>query len=107
MSSYDRNTFGPLFNRYDDAPKPQAFAGETFDAEHDQSRLTRQLDRVRALMSDGSWRTLGEIAAVVPGSETALSARLRDIRKSGLTVDRRRRGDAKRGLHEYRVTEGK
>jgi hypothetical protein len=30
-------------------------------------------------------------------------ARLRDLRRLGWTVDRRRRGNPKAGLHEYRV----
>ena len=57
------------------------FDGETFDPVIDGKRLTSQLERVRALMSDGKWRTLAEIHAVVGGSEAGVSARLRDLRK--------------------------
>lgn len=35
--------------------------------------------------------------------EASASARLRDLRRAGLTVERRRRGDPKAGLWEYRV----
>ena len=35
--------------------------------------------------------------------EASISARLRDFRKHGLSVERRRRGDPRAGLWEYRV----
>jgi biotin operon repressor len=80
--------------------------GETFEAEHDAERLGTQLVRVLALMRDGEWRTLRQIADAVGGSEAGVSARLRDLRKTrhgGYTVDRERRGDPTRGLWYYRV----
>lgn len=80
------------------------FDGETFEPELDAERLSRLLDRVRRLMLDGHWRTIGEIQRLVGGSEAGVSARLRDFRKprfGGYTVERRR---IKGGLHEYRVT---
>lgn len=98
------------------------FDGVTAVAELDQKRLTGQMRRVFDVMEDGKWRTLEEIRATsfVRGlhvrdgdahndSEAAISARLRDLRKSrfgGFTVDRRRRGDPGSGLFEYRVTKG-
>lgn len=69
----------------------------------DTHRLGRQLERVKALMSDGNWRTLKAIAEAVGGSEAGVSARLRDLRKprfGGLCVSRRR---VDGGLWEYRV----
>lgn len=60
------------------------FDGETVE-EQDHERLSGQLDRVHALMRDGAWRTLGEIAAAVGGSEAGVSARLRDLRKPGIS----------------------
>jgi hypothetical protein len=57
-------------------------------------------------MSDGAWRTLEEIRSRVGGSEAAISARLRDLRKDkfgGHIVESRRRGDGSRGLWEYRL----
>jgi hypothetical protein len=80
-----------------------AFDGETFDHERDQARLSGQLARVLALMRDQHWRTLDEIRAVVGGSEAAISARLRDLRKvkfGRYAVERRHVHD---GLFEYRV----
>src|SRR6185295_3188328 len=69
------------------------FDGSTYQPDLDGQRLTTQLERVRALMSDGQWRTLAEIGAVVPGTEASLSARLRDLRKrtkGAHSVERRR-----------------
>jgi hypothetical protein len=83
------------------------FDGDTFVQEADGVRLAGQLERVRGLMIDLKWRTLGEIAAAIgAGSEAAVSARLRDLRKQkfgGHVVNRRRRGEAKRGLFEYQL----
>jgi hypothetical protein len=84
------------------------FDGITVEMQ-DVPRLRRQLDRVRALMADGQWRTLRRIVAECGGgammSEAGVSARLRDFRKTkfgGYTVERRRVPN-KRGLFEYRV----
>lgn len=66
----------------------------------DHERLATALERVRAYLADGSWRTLAEIAAACGCSEAGASARLRQLRAEGHQVDRRNRG---RGLHEYRV----
>jgi hypothetical protein len=84
---------------------PTLFDGVTFDPALDGHRLTGQLARVYALMADGHWRTLRQIAAAAGGTEAAVSARLRDLRKSkfgGHTVERRRVAGAN-GLWEYRV----
>jgi hypothetical protein len=69
----------------------------------DKKRIKTLRDRVRNLMEDGSWRTLGEIKTAVGGSEAGISARLRDLRKAplNLTVDKRRRNA--RGLWEYQL----
>lgn len=75
--------------------------GSTFVPALDRARLGRQLRAVLELMSDGSWRTLPEIAQHVVGAQTALSARLRDLRRAGFRVERRRRGSSTSGLFEY------
>lgn len=77
----------------------------TFETAADLERRERLLDRVRELMLDHHWRTLGEIRRAAGGSETGVSARLRDLRKpehGGFTVESRRRGQDG-GLWEYRV----
>lgn len=79
------------------------FDGATFTPELDADRLTTQLSRVKALMLDGHWHSLAEIARRVGGSEAGVSARLRDLRKprnGGYTVERERVQD---GLFEYRI----
>lgn len=87
--------------------KPVFFDGETYAAEHDKDRLVSQLERVKYLMSDCRWRTLSAISHITHGTEAAVSARLRDLRKERFgshTVDRRPVGSRKNGLFEYRVT---
>lgn len=87
-------------------PVPAFFDGKTYEERHDGERLASQFERVFSLMKDGRWRTLEEIAATVHGSESGVSARLRDMRKpkfGGHTVERRARGDRERGLFEYRL----
>jgi hypothetical protein len=89
------------------------FDGETYEPKHDEGRLGSVLDHVRRYMLDpmmtcGPWRTLAEIAAGLPvdATEAGISARLRDLRKErfgSYIVERRRRGDPKAGLFEYRV----
>ena len=82
---------------------PMRFDGETYEAEHDESRLAAQHRRVAALMKDGRWRTLAEISDVTGDPPASVSARLRDFRKErfgGYDVQRRRRA---KGLFEYRV----
>lgn len=86
------------------------FDGATYHAADDYERLSSQLERVKALMYDGEWRTLPQIQAIVGGSEAGISARLRDLRKSrfgGFLVNRRRLGDASRGVWSYQVVESR
>ena len=87
------------------------FDGETYSPSLDKHRLGAQLQAVYGLMRDGAWRTLREISdalstpeRIVP--EASVSARCRDLRKDrfgAFTVARRRRGEGKRGLFEYRL----
>lgn len=83
------------------------FSGATYQSRLDRCRLNRQLVAVFSLMADGAWRTLREIADAVNAPEASVSARLRDLRKKRFgawKVESRRRGEAARGLYEYRVT---
>lgn len=75
----------------------------TIEQELDAPRLGRQLLAVRLLMADGQWRTLREISEATKAPEASASARLRELRHDGHTVERRRRGDPRAGLHEYRL----
>lgn len=82
------------------------FAGETFEPDLDTSRLTGQLARVKAVVTDGRWRTLSELEHECQAPQASVSARLRDLRKPAFGrfhVERRRRGEPQLGLFEYRV----
>jgi hypothetical protein len=87
---------------------PLWFDGETYEAPFDRERLGKQAKAVYDLMRDGKWRTLEEIGHATGYSRSmpAISARLRDLRKErfgGFEVLRRRSGEAKAGLHEYKL----
>jgi hypothetical protein len=85
---------------------PPRFNGPAYDHERDSQRLTGQIQRVFALMSDGAWRTLREIAEATGDPEASVSAQLRHLRKPRFgshTVERRRRGVESSGLWEYRL----
>jgi len=85
------------------------FDGATFSPVLDGSRLTSQLWHVRQLMSDGHWWTLTSLAEGVNGTEAAVSARLRDLRKprfGGHHVEKKRDASRK-GVWLYRLALGK
>jgi hypothetical protein len=82
------------------------FGGDTYEPDLDHDRLKAQLERVKSLMADSEWRTLFEVANLTGFPTQSVSARLRDFRKErfgGHTVNRRRRGEGKRGLFEYQL----
>ena len=84
------------------------FDGKTYERREDLVRLNRLLWAVYEVMQSGRWLTLEELSSRVgvPHTQTSLSARLRDFRKAkfgGNQVESRRRGDAHRGVFEYRL----
>ena len=98
-----KDLFGDRSYSLPTPPEKVAFDGETYKADRDHARLKGQLDHVFELMKDERWRTLHDILEVVGGSEAAISARLRDLRKAkygGHTVERSHRVG---GIWEYRV----
>ena len=69
------------------------FDGPVYDPALDDDRLRRQLGRVFALMLDGRWRSLQEIADVTGDPQTSISAQLRHLRKprfGGHAVEKKR-----------------
>ena len=82
--------------------RPQVM-GETFNQERDKARLCAQALRVFDLMKDGQWRTLPEIAGMTGDPTPSVSARLRQIRGAGHTVEREH---VSNGLWKYRVLKG-
>lgn len=87
-------------------PRDPIFDGDTFDVALDQARLGAQYQRVWAVIRDGAWRTLQELAQASGDPEASVSARLRDMRKPKFgahDIQRRRRGTPERGCWEYRL----
>lgn len=82
------------------------FGGTTFQESRDGARLFGQLREVFALMSDGQWRTIEQIALVVSGTEAGISARLRDLRKQRYGAHTVERRHVSKGLWQYRVLVG-
>ncbi len=81
------------------------FDGETYIPILDHKRLTGMLQRVFTVMSDGNWHRLSELSARCQGSETSMSARVRDLRKDKFgahKVDAERHPSIK-GLWLYRL----
>lgn len=79
------------------------FNGPEYDAKRDGDRLWVQHRRIFALMRDGIWRTLQEIADHTGDPTPSVSAQLRHLRKKRFgahTVERQHVG---RGLYEYRL----
>lgn len=77
--------------------------GPAYDPRLDKARLQRQHERIRDLMRDGAWRTLGEIAALTRDPESSISAQLRHLRKpryGSWRVEKQRRSQ---GTWEYRL----
>ena len=84
-------------------PPARAFDGGTYRASRDHERLKGQLFHVYRVLSDGQWWTLARLSEAAAGSEAAVSARLRDLRKpkyGGHTIERRH---VSGGLFEYRM----
>ena len=82
------------------------FNGPDYSPDLDFKRLTGQIKRVFDCMIDCRWRTLREIADITHDPEASISAQLRHLRKDrfgGHTILKRRRGDPKQGLWQYRL----
>ena len=83
----------------------------TLDPKLDGERLGKQLADVCNFMLKSvngfgeSWWTLREIEICMGHKhpQASISARLRQLRSMGYTVERRRRGEPKSGCWEYRV----
>lgn len=88
-------------NPYSNTGSTHSNTGSTL-CPSDIPRLKSQLERVRMLMIDGRPRTLETIAHECHASQASASARLRELRGMGYTVDRKATGI--RGLFNYVVT---
>lgn len=81
------------------------FDGSTYDPDRDLERLASQLGRVWLLMKDSQWRTLPEMKMALGSRDetTALSARLRDLRKQRFGGHIVERQYVRQGLWRYRL----
>lgn len=82
------------------------FDGPDYVPALDRQRLTGQILRIFTLISDESWRTLDEISAATGDPQASVSAQLRHLRKRRFghhCIEKRRRGEPKSGLWEYRM----
>lgn len=89
-----------------DVQRALRFDGPDYREQLDAARLAGQHERIRDLMLDGVWRTLGEIGDALGYPEASVSAQLRHLRKprfGAYIVEKRRRGEEGAGLFEYRV----
>jgi len=76
------------------------FDGSTYQHARDYERLNAQCRRVAEQMADGNWHTLRELSTATGDPEASVSARIRDLRKSGFHVE----GEyVRRGLWRYRM----
>jgi hypothetical protein len=67
-----------------------------------------QLTRVHNALKGGQWLTLSELNALTGDSVSSISAQLRHLRKPAYgshTIEKRRRGETRRGLFEYRLAD--
>lgn len=79
------------------------FSGADFQPPRDGGRLAVQYVRIFALMRDGVWRTLDQIAQTTQDPPASVSAQLRNVRKGSFgrhTLNRRYIGQ---GLYEYQL----
>lgn len=101
-------TKSPTFiKKFDQTLLPHLrFNGPDYVPKLDRIRLTGQIQRIYGLISDGVWRTLGEIERVTGDPQASISAQLRHLRKErfgGYIIQKRRRGLRTLGLWEYRL----
>lgn len=82
------------------------FNGPEYDPKTDDPRLRLQHERIKKLMMEHKWLTLGEIENATEAPQASISTQIRHLRKvrfGGYVMERRPRGDRKRGLFEYRL----
>jgi hypothetical protein len=83
--------------------KNVVFDGAGYSPSRDNNRLKNQLARIFALMKDGHWRTLREIAGQTNDPETSVSAQLRHMRKRRFGGHLVKRRHVRRGLYQYQL----
>ena len=95
-----------------DAPVKRSFSGSDYRPALDEKRLRHQIDCIRTFMlAQTAWLTLEEIVRglrkdypMTGFPENSVQAQLRNLRKEGLKVEKRRRGHLSSGLYEWKVS---
>lgn len=78
------------------------FNGADYVPERDNERLGNQLQRVKAAINCGQWKTLGQLEQETGDPQASISAQLRHLRKprfGSYSIERRHIAN---GLYEYR-----
>ena len=79
------------------------FVGSDYEKERDYERLKDQYKTIFSLMSDGNWRTLGQISQITKHPPASISAQLRHARKNKFgshEVNKKYLGE---GLYSYQL----
>jgi len=77
------------------------FRGDDYSPPRDRPRLKKQFDRVLAVMEDGKWHTIAEVANLTEDPAQSVARQMRYIRaRPGMRVERRHDGG---GLYSFRV----
>ena len=80
------------------------FDGSDYEHEHDNVRLSGQIQRVYDAIKDGDWYTLDQINRITGDPHASVSAQLRNLRKERFgshVVEKRYKGNRASGLWEY------
>jgi hypothetical protein len=67
-----------------------------------------QLEQVHKALQGGAWLTLPELNELTGAPVSSISAQIRHLRKAehgSYEIEKRRRGESRRGLFEYRLIE--
>jgi hypothetical protein len=81
----------------------ETFNGSDYVAERDDERLSSQLERVKALMSDSQWRSLNQIASATGAPAASVSAQLRHLRKERFGSNTVNKRYVERGVFLYQL----
>lgn len=79
------------------------FNGPDYDHRRDSERLSRQHERVLAVMQDHQPHTLGEIAERTGDPEASVSAQLRHLRKPRFGSHKIAKQHLGNGLYQYQL----
>jgi hypothetical protein len=83
-----------------DSYTPQ-FKGDDYSPPRDRPRLSKQFDRVFAVMEDGKWHTIAGVANLTGDPAQSVARQMRYIRaRPGMKMERRHDGG---GLYAFRV----